>query len=132
MGLKSTKDTGFSFLGIRERKVEFKEGVILPESLEHSTAFSKSPPIKSKKSRKNSAGQPSSLGLLSFLKDFRAPSISPMETSSIKKTTSSCESLEGKRLITLSCAKILVWLSSLKIWKKCLIPRFFRLSSSST
>ena len=95
MGLKSTKEIGLSFLGIRARKVEFKEGVILPDILEHSTDLSKSLPNRSKKRRKNSTGQPSGPGLLSFLKDFKAPSISDIETFSMKQLASSEENIEG-------------------------------------
>ena len=46
MGLKSVKVTGFSFLGIKEIKVELREDSTLPEVLEYYTAARKSPPIR--------------------------------------------------------------------------------------
>ena len=49
IGLKSTKVKGLSFLGIKARKVEFREGGINPETLKQSTADSNSSPNKSKK-----------------------------------------------------------------------------------
>ena len=49
IGLKSAKVKGLSFLGINERKVEFREGGIYPETLERATTDSNSSPNKSKK-----------------------------------------------------------------------------------
>ena len=77
IGLKSAKVRGFSFLGIRAMKVEFREGKTLPFNLEHSIASRRSFSRMSKKSRKNSIGQPSDPRILSRLKDFKACSISP-------------------------------------------------------
>ena len=49
MGLKSAKEDGLYFLGIRARKVEFREGGIKPETLADSTSNNQSFPSKSKK-----------------------------------------------------------------------------------
>ena len=76
MGLKSVKVRGFSFLGIRAMKVEFREGKTLPSNLEYSTASRRSLPRMSKKARKNSTVQPFGQGILSRLKDLEACSTS--------------------------------------------------------
>ena len=49
IGLNSAKVKGLSFLGIKARKVDFREGGIHPETLVQSTADNNSSPNKYKK-----------------------------------------------------------------------------------
>ena len=61
---KSTKNLVFSQFGTTVRKVELSDFSIFPSFRDFSTAFNKSSHTSSKKSKKNSIGQPSRLELL--------------------------------------------------------------------
>ena len=122
MDQKSAKVFGLSHLGSRTRKVEVKALPTFPSLRDCPTAFKISCFTKLNKKMKNSIDQPLGPGLLSFLKLFKAVSISYKETSATMQSESSVERKEGKCLITYNWSEMSALPSSIKSEEKCSSP----------
>ena len=130
MGQKSANVEGFSHLGIRVKKVEFRAPNIFPWVLACSVAKTSFSPTRSKKTKKNSTCHPSGPGLLSFLNPFSTALTSSIDMGLRKQSISSSVVIFEKSLITLSWSAIFADLSSPKRSLKCCLPRKFSVGSS--